>query len=92
MRLLFLIFTKIGKLNTREIFCNHQIAKLDTRKMFFPIAKLSTCKIQMYTNADLMYLPICLCSYKNNSVKLIPFLTLGILELLARKICKFFKK
>ena len=33
-------------LNTREIFCNHQITKLNTCKMFFfPIANLSTWKI-----------------------------------------------
>ena len=35
MRLLFLIFTKIAKLNTREMFYNNQIAKLNTRKMQF---------------------------------------------------------
>ena len=46
MRLSFLIFTEIAKLNTREMFCNRRIAKLNTRKMyFFPIAKLSTGKI-----------------------------------------------
>ena len=32
MRLSFLIFTEIAKLNTSEMFCNHQIAKLNTRK------------------------------------------------------------
>ena len=31
----FLIFTEIAKLNTREILWNHQMAKLDTRKIFF---------------------------------------------------------
>ena len=35
MRLLFLIFTEITKLNTRDMFCNHQIAKSNTRKMYF---------------------------------------------------------
>ena len=35
MRLLFLSFTKIAKLNTREMFYNNQIAKLNTRKMQF---------------------------------------------------------
>ena len=43
MRLLFLIFTEIAKLNIREMFCNHQIAKSDTAEFnFFPVAKLST--------------------------------------------------
>ena len=46
MRLLFLIFTKIAELNTRELFCNHQIADLNNRKMyFFPIVKLNTREI-----------------------------------------------
>ena len=31
----FLIFTEIAKLNTREILWNYQMAKLDTRKIFF---------------------------------------------------------
>ena len=35
MRLSFLIFTEIMKLNTCKMFCNHQIPKLNTRKMFF---------------------------------------------------------
>ena len=35
MRLSFLVFTEIAKLNTREIFCNQQIAKLDTHNMLF---------------------------------------------------------
>ena len=35
MRLSFLNSTEIGKLSTRELFCNYQIAKLKTRKMFF---------------------------------------------------------
>ena len=35
MKLSFLIFTEIAKLNTREMFCNHQIAKLNTRKIKF---------------------------------------------------------
>ena len=35
MRLSFLIFTEIAKLNTREMYCNHQIATLNTRKMLF---------------------------------------------------------
>ena len=35
MRLSFIIFTEIRKLNTREMFGNHQIAKLNTRKMWF---------------------------------------------------------
>ena len=48
MGLSFLIFTKITKLNTREMFCNHQIAKLKTRKMYFP-RNFNTCKvIQIY--------------------------------------------
>ena len=34
MRLSFLI-TEIAKLNTRETFCNHQIAKFNTRKVEF---------------------------------------------------------
>ena len=33
MKLSFLIFTEIAKLNTREIFCNYQISKLDICKM-----------------------------------------------------------
>ena len=33
MRLLFLIFIEIAKLNTREMFSNHQIGKLNTHKM-----------------------------------------------------------
>ena len=33
MRLSFLIFTEIAKLNTREMFDNNQIAKLNTRKI-----------------------------------------------------------
>ena len=33
MRLPFLMFTEIAKLNTREMFCNYQIAKSNTRKM-----------------------------------------------------------
>ena len=40
LRLLFLTFTEIAILNTPEMFCNHQIAKLNIRKMFF---FLSTC-------------------------------------------------
>ena len=35
MRPSFLIFTEIATLNTRELFYNHQIAKLNTRKMYF---------------------------------------------------------
>ena len=35
MRLSLLIFTEIAKLNTRELFCNHQIVKLDTSKFLF---------------------------------------------------------
>ena len=35
MRLSFLIFTEIAKLNTREMFRNHQISRLNTLKMFF---------------------------------------------------------
>ena len=46
MGLSFLIFTKIAKLNTPEMFCDYQIAKLNTAKSYlFPIAKLSTRKI-----------------------------------------------
>ena len=32
-KLSFLIFTEITKLSTREMFRNHQIAKLNTRKI-----------------------------------------------------------
>ena len=35
MRLSFLIFTKIAELYTRKMFCNHQIPKLNTRRMQF---------------------------------------------------------
>ena len=35
MELLFLIFTEIAKLDTRGMFCNHQIVKLNIRKMYF---------------------------------------------------------
>ena len=45
MRLSFLIFTKIAKLNTCEMRDNHQIVKLSTHKRFFPLAKLSTCEM-----------------------------------------------
>ena len=46
MRLLFLIFTEIAKLNTREMFCKHQIAKIPAKCNFvFPIVKLSAHKI-----------------------------------------------
>ena len=34
MRLSFHIFTEIAKLNTHEMFFNHQIAKLNTLKMY----------------------------------------------------------
>ena len=51
MRLLFLTFPEITKLNTREIFCNHHIAKLDTHKIyFFKIAKLSIAKFNTKLN------------------------------------------
>ena len=35
MELLFLILTETAKLDTRGKFYNHQIAKLNIRKMFF---------------------------------------------------------
>ena len=35
MRLLCLIFDEIADLNTREVFRNHQIAKLNAKKCFF---------------------------------------------------------
>ena len=41
MRLSFLIFAEIAKLNTRDLFCNHQIAKLDT------------CKIYIFSNREI---------------------------------------
>ena len=51
MRFSFLSFTEIAKLNTGEIICNHQIAKLNTRNMsFLTIAKLSTRKIYLLGN------------------------------------------
>ena len=44
--ILFPIFIEIAKLNTREIFRNDQIVKLNNRKMlFFSIAELSTCEV-----------------------------------------------
>ena len=37
MRLSCLIFAEIAKLNTREMFCTHQITKLNTpQNLFFP--------------------------------------------------------
>ena len=46
MRLLFLIFTEIAKLNTRAMFWNQQITKLNINKMFFfPVLKVSTREI-----------------------------------------------
>ena len=51
MKLLFLIFPEIAKLNTREIFCNPHIVKLDIHKIyFFNIAKLSTAKFNTKLN------------------------------------------
>ena len=35
MRLSFLIFTEIAKLNTLEMFCDYQIVILNTRKKLF---------------------------------------------------------
>ena len=35
MRISFLAFIEIAKLNTREMFCSQQIVKLNTRKMYF---------------------------------------------------------
>ena len=35
MRFAFLILTEIAKLNAYEMFCNHQIRKLNTRKIYF---------------------------------------------------------
>ena len=46
MRLSFLIVTEIAKLNIREIFCNHQIFKLNTHKMQF----FSNCKTKYPLN------------------------------------------
>ena len=51
MRFSFLSFTEIAKLNTGEIICNHQIAKLNTRKMsFFSIVKLRTRETYLLGN------------------------------------------
>ena len=42
MRLSFLTFAEIAKLNTREMFCNHQIMKSNPCKIyFFPVTKLN---------------------------------------------------
>ena len=41
-----IFFTKIAKLNTREMFCNNQIAKLNTRKICF----FSNCEIKYPRN------------------------------------------
>ena len=35
MRLSFLVFIEIAKLNPSETFCNHQIVKLNNHKMSF---------------------------------------------------------
>ena len=44
--ILFPIFIEIAKLNTREIFRNDQIVKLNNCKMFFfSIAELSACEV-----------------------------------------------
>ena len=46
MRLSFFISTEIVKLNTLEMFGNHQIEKLNTRKMYFFLsAELSNLEI-----------------------------------------------
>ena len=47
LKLSLLIFTKIAEWDTCEIFCNHQIAKLNTRKMcfIFQFAELVTREI-----------------------------------------------
>ena len=59
MRLLFLIFTEIAKLNTREMFCNHQIAKIPAKCNFvFPIVKLSTHKILIPLKVDVQIILI----------------------------------
>ena len=42
MRLSFFIFTEIVKLNISEMFCNHEIAKLNIRKMYY----FSNCEIK----------------------------------------------
>ena len=46
IRLSFFISTEIVKLNTYEMFCNHQIEKLNTRKMYF----FSKCGIKQPRN------------------------------------------
>ena len=46
MKLSFLIFTEIAKLNTCEMFSNRQIAKLNTRKTYF----FSNCEIKYPRN------------------------------------------
>ena len=46
MRLLFLIFPEIAKLNTREMFCNHQIV------FFFSITKYNTFNLDHTLKTD----------------------------------------
>ena len=52
MRLLFLSFTKIAKLNSCEMFYNPQIAKLNTYKMFFFKSWFNTFKVHKLSNAS----------------------------------------
>ena len=63
MRFSFLSFTEIAKLNTGEIICNHQIAKLNTRKMSF----FSNRQIKYPRNLPFRKLPF---KVKNNKDKL----------------------
>ena len=55
MRLSFLIFTEIVKLNTRKMFGYLQIATLNTRKMFgyLQIVTLNTRKMYFFRIAKL---------------------------------------
>ena len=71
MRLSLFISTETAKLNTLEMCCNHQIAKLNTRKMFFfcskrgikypqnliPLRYKSSCfqNYSFYYDKDLLY-------------------------------------
>ena len=71
VRLSFFISTETAKLNTLDMCCNHQIAKLNTRKMFFfcskcgikypqnliPLRYKSSCfqNYSFYYDKDLLY-------------------------------------
>ena len=50
MRVFFLIFTEIAKLDIHEMFCNDQIVKLNSRKMSF----FSNCEIKYPRNLILL--------------------------------------